>query len=349
MSRGLSPPSECTLPGAPTVDPARRRGIAGTVLVHKIAGAAAAGRASLGEIARVAREAADDLGSMGVALGACTIPGAAKPNFELDAMEIELGLGIHGEPGVQKAVMERAELLVERLLSVIIEDKGFAAGTRLALLVNGLGATPPMELAIVARDALRYLRERGFVVERAWSGTLLSGDGDLGFSMARGAAAIAALPAEAWATPEIALSSIAHALRRAIGGSSGPFYATAVLRASRTLAGKKNPAPAEWADAFTQAVSAISDLGGAKIGDRTMVDALQPAAEAFATGLRAGQSVAQSWAAATEAGRKGCDATAAMVPRLGRASYLGTRAMGIPDAGATAVTVWLYALIPHVG
>jgi dihydroxyacetone kinase len=423
-----------------TVDEGRRRGIAGTVLVHKIAGAAAAGGQSLAEVARLARAAAAEVGSMGVALGSCTLPAVGRPSFELAETEIELGLGIHGEPGVQKAAMERVEILVDRLLDIIVRDRAFAAGAQLALLVNGLGSTPPMELAIVARDALRHLRARGFTVARAWSGTLLSaldmpgfslslmrvddarlalldaptdapawpgpgrvaarsgqpvaaaassatskpagaaqvnqllrraalavadaltanedkltdldaraGDGDLGSSMARGAAAIRALPDSTWTTPEAALSSIGHALRRAIAGSSGPFYATATLRAARTLAGKSNPAGQDWAEAFSQAVTAISELGGAKPGDRTMVDALQPAADAFAAALRAGQPPRQAWAAAAAAARAGCEATAQMQPRLGRASYLGARAIGIPDAGATAVTCWLDALTPHIG
>lgn len=425
-----------------TVDAERRRGIAGTVLVHKIAGAAAARGLPLADVARLAREAAGDIGSMGVALGACTLPAVGKPSFELGAAEIELGLGIHGEPGVQKATMERVELLVTRLLDSILLDRGFGAGARVALLVNGLGATPPMELSIVARDALQFLRTRGIDVQRAWSGTLLSaldmpgfslslmrltdervtlldaatdapawpgpgrlgpdivlersgtrhasssesaaneaansgdsairraaqaaseallaseahltaldaraGDGDLGASMARGAAAVMSLPASAWASPELALANIGHALRRAIAGSSGPFYATAALRASRALQGKHAPGPADWAEAFSQAVAAIRELGGAKPGDRTMVDALQPAADAFSAAIRSGRSPAQAWEEAVAAARAGRDATTHMAPRLGRASYLGTRAIGIPDAGAAAVVSWMEALAPHI-
>ena len=424
------------------VEPDRRRGIAGTVLIHKIAGAAVAAGKPLAEVARIARAATADLGSMGVALSACTLPAVGKPSFELGAGEIELGLGIHGEPGVQRAAMERVETLVEKLLDCIIADRGFAAGDRLVLLVNGLGATPPMELAVVARDALGYLRTRGLNVERAWCGTLLSaldmsgfslsllrvddarlslldaatdapawpgpgrirddiivastagaaepveppraapsatnnsrlrkaamavvdallaneerltgldaraGDGDLGSSMVRGANAIAALPDSAWGTPNEALTQISHALRRAIAGSSGPFYATATLRAARVLSGINQPTPLQWAEAFLQAVEAVRDLGGAKMGDRTMVDALQPAAEAFNVALRAGAAPAQAWAAAVSAAHKGCAATAHMAPRLGRASYLGKRALGVADAGATAVVCWLDALSAHIG
>ena len=421
-----------------TVEEARRRGIAGTVLVHKLAGAAAQSGRSLAEVAAVAREAAADLGSMGVALGSCTLPAVGRPSFTLEADEIELGLGIHGEPGVKKAKAATSSALVDTLLSAILDDRGLGAGARVALLVNGLGATPPMELAVVTRDALRRLEVAGVMVERAWSGTFLSaldmpgfslsllrvdddrialldaaatapawpgqgrlnrapilaapntpngrevdtagdattsplraaagaaaqamidheaeltdldakaGDGDLGSSMARAAQAVMALPASAWTTPDMALNSLGHALRRAIGGSSGPFYATALMRASRHLSSVERPLPKDWAAAFDKAVDAVSELGGAQVGDRTMVDALRPAADAFRKALTAGRTSAEAWGSAVDAARAGRDATGAMQPRLGRASYLGDRAKGIPDAGAAAVACWIEALTPHI-
>lgn len=410
-----------------TVPPERRRGIAGTVLVHKLAGAAAAAGQDVAQVAAVARAAAAGLGSMGVALGACTVPAAGRPGFLLGDAEIELGLGIHGEQGVERAALAPADQLVERMLATILEElgrgsEGLAAGDQVALLVNGLGGTPPMELAIVARRAIALLRERGLVVARAWAGDFLTalempgcsltvlrldaarlalldapgeapawpgpgrlapravvaappaaapapmvppgplapalraavlavataldaaeprlteldsaaGDGDLGLSMQRGAAALRALPDAALADPPTALAAMGEALRRAIAGSSGPFYATALLRAARALPAA--PGQADWAAAFTAGVAAIGELGGARPGDRTMLDALVPAAEAFAT------SGTLAAAAAAEAG---VAATAGMSPRLGRASYLGDRVRGVPDAGAAAVAVWLRAL-----
>src|SRR5690349_6900887 len=112
-----------------TVEPARRRGIAGTVFVHKVAGAAVAA---------------------GMPLGAGTVPAAGRAGFELGPDEIELGLGIHGERGVRRAALKPAAELVQSLLQVIVEDRGLTRGERVALLVNGLGGTPPMELAILA-------------------------------------------------------------------------------------------------------------------------------------------------------------------------------------------------------
>ncbi len=400
-----------------TVAPERRRGIAGTVLVHKLAGAAAAQGQGVAEVAAIARAAAAELGSMGVALGACTVP-AGKPGFALGEAEIELGLGIHGEQGVERGALAPADALVERMLGTILEDRNLGAGARVALLVNGLGGTPPMELSIVARRAIALLRERGLVVERAWAGNFLTalempgcslsllrlddarlalldapgeapawpgpgriaprvmvaappavpapsgapgpltprlkaaglavaaaleaaeprlteldaaaGDGDLGISMARGAAAIRALPDGAWADPPTALAALGEALRRALGGSSGPFYAAGLLRAARAM-----QEGGDWPAAFRAGIAALAELGGAKPGDRTMLDALAPAAEALS---------GHGLAAAAEAAERGAEATAAMTPRLGRASYLGARAVGLPDAGAAAVAIWLRAL-----
>jgi dihydroxyacetone kinase len=153
---------------------AGRRGLAGTVLVHKIAGAAAAEGRPLGEVAQAAREAAAMLGTMGVALTPCTVPAAGKAGFELADGEIEWGLGIHGEPGVERGALEPADAIVERLLAKIIDDLALQPGERVALLVNNLGGTPSSELGIVAGSALRYLAARRIQVERAWAGTFLS-------------------------------------------------------------------------------------------------------------------------------------------------------------------------------
>ncbi len=414
-----------------TVEPARRRGIAGTVLVHKVAGAASAAGLDLASVAAEARAAAAKLGTMGVALGACTVPGG-RPGFVLADDEMELGLGIHGEAGVRRAKLLPADALVDELLDTILADLALPSGARVALLVNGLGGTPPMELAVVARRALTALRDRGLDVVRAWSGNLLTalempgmslsvmavddarlarldaptgasawpgsghlgeavralratapaqappdvpltaaglavkrtalsaadalaraesrlteldsiaGDGDLGLSMARGAAAIRALPETAWATPAIALAQMSSVLSRAIAGSSGPFYATALLRAARNL--PDDPVADDWAAAFAAAVSSIGELGGAKPGDRTMLDALLPAANTLASGLAGGTAPREAWAHAVQAARVGAAATARMHPRLGRAAYLGERVLGTPDAGAEAVVIWLAAI-----
>jgi dihydroxyacetone kinase len=172
-----------------------------------------------------------------------------------------------------------------------------------------------------------------------------AGDGDLGASMTRGAAAIRALPDAAWSSPpNVALSRIADALRRAIAGSSGPFYATALLRAAQTL--PETPTAVDWSAALAAGVDAIAELGGAKPGDRTMIDALRPAAAAFVAALAAGRSATEAWNEAVAAAQAAVAATAQMHPRLGRASYLGDRAIGTIDAGAAAAAIWLRAIWP---
>ncbi len=152
----------------------RARGIAGTVLVHKVAGSTAAAGKSLAEVAAAARGAASRIGTMGVALTACTVPTVGKPGFDLGPDEIEIGLGIHGEAGFERMRLASAHDLVATLVEKILSGRDIKPGMRCALLVNGLGATPPMELSIVAREALAALREKGLSVERAWTGTLLS-------------------------------------------------------------------------------------------------------------------------------------------------------------------------------
>jgi dihydroxyacetone kinase len=408
-----------------TVPRERRRGIAGTVLVHKVAGAAAAAGRPLAEVAAIARATADAVATMGVGLGSCIVPAAGKPGFELGVDEIEYGLGIHGEKGVRRGAMASADEIVATVLDTILAQLTLVGRKDVAVLINGLGGTPPMELAIVARKALQVLRQSGLAPVRvytgnymtalempgislsllpldaerlafldaptaagAWtsagrvpaelvvapsrkevtqrpdtnpgplSGTLRSalfavanaleaaeaeltdldaktGDGDLGASMARAADAAKALPEASYASPSRLLADLGDALRRAIGGSSGPFYATALLRAAAELEGIATPTSAQWLGAFGAAVTSIGELGGAKPGDRTMLDALAPAVTAWQAG---------SLATAATAADAGAAATAQMRPRLGRASYLGDRALGTPDGGAVAVAIWLKAL-----
>jgi len=159
---------------AATTENAGRRGIAGTILVHKVAGAAAEAGASLAEVAAEARATADAVGTVGVALSPCTVPASGKPGFTLGDDEIELGLGIHGEPGVRRGPLEPADALVDQILEAIISDAKLDHNDRVVLLVNNLGGSPTMELAIVARHALATLEKRGLIVERAYVGTFLS-------------------------------------------------------------------------------------------------------------------------------------------------------------------------------
>jgi dihydroxyacetone kinase-like protein len=149
---------------------AGRRGVAGTVLVEKIAGAAAQRGDSLDEVAAVAEKVVGQVRSMGVALTPCVVPHAGEPSFTLEDDEIEIGIGIHGEPGREKVKLQPADAIVDRLLGPILDDLPFASGDKVLLLVNGMGGTPQVELYIVYRHAAKVLAERGIEVARSLVG-----------------------------------------------------------------------------------------------------------------------------------------------------------------------------------
>ncbi|WP_041841920.1 dihydroxyacetone kinase subunit DhaL [Actinoplanes friuliensis] len=413
---------------------AGRRGLAGTVLVHKVAGAAAAAGLPLAEVVRRAQRVADTVGTMGLALSACTVPAAGQPGFLLDQDEAEWGLGIHGEPGVERAALPPARDVAQRLVAAIADDRAITSGQRVVVLVNGLGATPPMELSIMADATARELRKRGITVERLWAGSFLTaldmagvslsllpvddellagldapttapawpqtvtapegaivpapapaasgtgtltaddpvrraleavaetlishrdelteldrevGDGDLGISLARGAAAVLAespdYPGEDG--PAAVLRAVSASVRRSVGGTSGPLYAILLLRAASALeaAGPDDPGRG-WAAALRAGADGIREVGGAEVGDRTMIDALVPAAETLQTQLASGAPASTALAAAIEAARAGVESTMSITARRGRSSYLGDRVIGHPDPGAYAVVLWLSSI-----
>lgn len=160
-----------------------RRGVAGTCFVHKCAGAAAEAGASLAEVKRVAEKVIANVRTMGVAIEPCTVPAAGKPGFTLADDEMEMGVGIHGEPGVRRAAMEPADAMVDEILAAILGDLDYA-GSRVALMVNGAGGTPPYELAIVANRAHDVLAERGIAVARTYMGPFMTSLEMRGFSIA---------------------------------------------------------------------------------------------------------------------------------------------------------------------
>lgn len=149
---------------------AGRRGVAGTVLVEKIAGAAAERGDDLEAVAAIAGKVNARVRSMGVALTPCVVPHAGEPSFTLDDDEIEIGIGIHGEPGRERVKLEPADAVVDRILDPILDDLPFVSGDRVLLLVNGMGGTPQIELYIVFRRAAEVLSEKGIEVVRTLVG-----------------------------------------------------------------------------------------------------------------------------------------------------------------------------------
>jgi phosphoenolpyruvate---glycerone phosphotransferase subunit DhaK len=145
-------------------DPSGRRGIAGTVFVHKIAGAWAEAGAGLEEVHRIAEKTVRNMRSMGVALTACTVPAVGKPGFEIQEDEMEIGMGIHGEPGIQRTDHLSADETAGVLLDAIFKDLPLQKGDEVAVMLNGLGATPLMELYILNRKVSEYLQDKGIRV-----------------------------------------------------------------------------------------------------------------------------------------------------------------------------------------
>lgn len=153
---------------------AGRRGVGGTVIVEKIAGAAAERGDSLEEVAAIAERVNANARSMGLALSPSIVPHAGEPSFTLADDEIEIGIGIHGEPGRERIKLEPADRLVDRLLGPIVEDLPFESGERVLLFVNGMGGTPLIELYIAYRRAAESLAEQGIAVERSLVGNYIT-------------------------------------------------------------------------------------------------------------------------------------------------------------------------------
>lgn len=155
---------------APPERAADRRGIAGLFFAYKCAGAAAERGDSLDQVAGVATTAVSATRTMGVGLSPAILPSAGKPTFELGEGEMEIGIGIHGEPGVHRGPLESADEVTERLIGAIADDMKLQSGDRVAVLVNGLGATPLEELYVMYRRAFRLLGDLGVTVHRPYVG-----------------------------------------------------------------------------------------------------------------------------------------------------------------------------------
>ncbi len=153
---------------------AGRRGTGATLFVEKIAGAAAEAGASLDEVARIAKKVNENARSMGLALSSSIVPHIGTPNFEIGEDEVEMGVGIHGEPGRHRAPLEQAGGLVSILAEAIVSDLPFADGDSVLALTNGLGGTPLIELYVVAGELAAYCRDRNITIERSLVGSYIT-------------------------------------------------------------------------------------------------------------------------------------------------------------------------------
>ncbi|WP_418285324.1 dihydroxyacetone kinase subunit DhaK [Halorubrum sp. DTA46] len=151
-----------------------RRGVCGTVLVHKAAGAKAAEGAELSEVKRVAEKVIDNVGTMGMALTSCVTPEKGEPTFDLGDDEIELGIGIHGEPGTERTGTMSADAVTEELTEAVLDDLALDPGQEVLTIVNGMGGTPQMELFVVNRRLQELLGEHDLETWDAWVGDYMT-------------------------------------------------------------------------------------------------------------------------------------------------------------------------------
>jgi len=159
-----------------------RRGVAGTVFVHKIAGAMAETGADLDQVQATAQKVIDNVRTMGAAIEPCTVPAAGKPGFTLSDDEMEIGIGIHGEPGTHREPVKKADEIVDMLLSQILEDIDYA-GSEVAVMINGAGGTPLMELYIINNRVSDVLAEKGIRIHKTFVGEYMTSIEMQGFSI----------------------------------------------------------------------------------------------------------------------------------------------------------------------
>jgi len=148
----------------------KRRGVAGEILMWKAAGAKAAGGASLDEVIETAQKAIDNTRSVGIGLTPCTLPAVGHPNFTIKEGTMEVGIGHHGEPGIEVCPLETAAEMAVRMADIVLQDYPFTSGDEVVVLVSGLGATPVMELYVLYDEIDKLLIKRGIKIHRSYVG-----------------------------------------------------------------------------------------------------------------------------------------------------------------------------------
>jgi dihydroxyacetone kinase len=426
-----------------------RRGIAGDLLVFKVAGAAAEAGLSLDEVERVADRANRRTRSLGIAFSGCTLPGAAAPLFTVPEGRMAVGLGIHGEPGISESALGSAQDVADLLVEGVLAEEPHAGEDgyerRVAVLLNGLGAVTSEELFLVYARVADRLGEAGLQtvhpevghqvssldmmgvsltvmyldteLERLWSapadtpcfhregptspsrrqdvghaapeptvaeptvevgaapsretaGTIarlldamavsateheqawgdldaVAGDGDHGRGMLRGATAAVRKAREvvaAGAGARTTLSCAGAAWSEAAGGTSGALWGAGLSAAGAHLSDDHAATAEDVVAAVRQGVEAVVRIGGAKVGDKTMVDAMVPFAETLTAARAEGAGLWQSWSRAAAQATEAARLTADFVAGKGRARTHADRSLGHADPGATSFAALMTAL-----
>lgn len=431
-----------------------RRGVAGTILVHKVAGAAAEAGLPLEEVKQAAQHAAEHVRSLGFAFTSCTVPAKGTPTFQLQEDEMEYGVGIHGEPGIRREKLLTADELAERMISALLASLNLdqPEGGEVVVLVNGFGATPLQELYLLNHSVIRSLGERGIIIRQSLVGNYMTsidmagasislmklddelrrwlaepcdtpalrltgelapvqyvsplpqqeaqaevsltaetdpgfavlrderlrltniiylvdkmseiiianeapfceldahaGDGDFGMSVAKGFKQLKREWKELVQDHATDIGSFLQACSLIImehcGGASGPIWGSAFRSAGKYATGRTSLNTLEMAgmlDAAAQGIQATGERSfgrGAVVGDKTLIDALIPCAEAWKSSAEQKLSLKEAFARGAEAAVAGAERTKSIVARMGRAGTVGERSIGHPDAGAFALGV----------
>ena len=422
-------------------EPARRRGVTGQVLIWKICGALADRGANLSALAAAAARVNAATRTVGVAIAPCTVPQAGSPTFTLGELEMEFGVGHHGEPGSSREKLPQVDVICERMLASIL-DELHPTGAPVAVIVNGLGATPQMELYVAYRRVAELLDKEGITVHRAWVGEYFTalemagfsltvsvlddelvelldvpsdavsmrqgtirvaqaerseafrafaangesvlgrgrnapdaanpadgrhlawevlrsiatampgererlcrldaelGDGDHGVTMAKAFTAIGRALEEMPGTSTGALlQAVAEIFFTEVGGATGPLFGSAFRAAAESVPATGPISSATIAGMLAAAEAGVIARGHAKPGDKTMLDALGPAASAAKNCAAKGESLLVTMRAAAQAAARGAQSTAEMPAQVGRAARLGTRSIGHVDPGAESVAL----------
>ncbi len=417
-----------------------RRGIAGDVYTIKIAGAACDAGLDFDEVVRITEKARDNTKSIGIAISPGTLPGNEKPTFEIGDDEIEFGMGLHGEPGIERTKMVPCNEMVERMYRELKAEMELKEGEEIAVLVNGLGSTPLISLNLVYNELYKRLRKDGIKVYdaevkpwctcmemggfsitflkmedelkqyydapcfcpfyakgtadivtstddleeveiefdeedaepanivRSKDGVLTElngedvrnmliytadqviakkpyltevdsaiGDGDHGIGMAGGMqkAKKKLLKMSGEENVYHIFEAAGEAMLMSMGGASGVIFGSLYLAGAKGMPAKKNLTASDFAAMEAKSLKAIQERGGAKVGDKTMVDALAPAVVAMEDNC--GKSLLETLKAAEEAAKQGVEDSKKYVAKFGRAKSLLERAIGYQDAGATSV------------
>ncbi|MGN6219729.1 MAG: dihydroxyacetone kinase family protein [Microbacterium sp.] len=419
----------------------KRRGIAGDLTVFRIAAAAAEAGADLAEVTRLARLANERTRSFGVAFTGCTLPGAEQPLFTVPEGRMAVGLGIHGEPGIDETGIPTADglaaLLVERLLAEVPDGVDAVRGARVVPILNGLGSLKYEEMFVVYRRIAQLLSHAGIEVidphvgeyctsfdmagtsltlfwldeslealwqapvdtpayrrgsvaprervgpavaaaaggsdavaptdeaSRAVAGTVLAavrtiaetvdahvdelgridaiaGDGDHGIGMQRGSrAALAAATAavDAGAGARTTLERAGDAWADKAGGTSGALWGVILTAIAARLGDEGTPEATAVAEGVAAGSQGVMDYGKAAVGDKTLVDALVPFAATLSQGIDGGAGLVDAWRAAAAVATSAAEATAELLPRMGRARTHGQNSVGTPDPGAISLAL----------